>query len=156
MRRLILLALPLCSACFTYAPVQLSALPSGAPVRAHIGSVEAERLEPLIGRESRVIDGVLVGTVADSVLLDVATAAQTVSGGGMRVLHQRVAVPLTAVTELELKRLSRTRTTLAVAGGSVALGYILVGALNIGPGSEGSRGGNGGTDFRIPLLILVH
>jgi hypothetical protein len=149
----LLLTLPLC-ACYSYVPAELSALPQGAAVRARITSEQAERVEPLVGRELRVLEGVVVGTGADTVLLEVPAAARVGSAGSVQVLHQRVAIARAGITEVELKRLNRGRTTLLIVGGSAVVGYLLIDALDIGPGREGPRGGNGGTDMRIPLLIL--
>jgi hypothetical protein len=149
---LVLFTLPLWSACYTYAPAEVSLVPSGAPVRARITSNEAARIGPLIGREQRVLDGALIAAAADSLVLEVPSTAQAGTGGGVRVLYQRVALPRTEVTEIEFKRLSRTRTGVVVAGGAVVLGYILLDALDIGIGKEGSRGGDTAPEFRVPLL----
>ena len=149
----LLLALPICGACYSYVPAQLSAVPDGTPVRARITSDQAQRVEPLVGRELRVLDGVLVGSSSDSVLLEVPAASRIGTGGVVQVLHQRVSIPLGGITEVELKRLNRGRTTLVIAGGTAVIGYILLDALDIGPGREGPPGGNGGTDRRLLLLL---
>jgi hypothetical protein len=149
-----LLILPVCTACYSYVPAELSMLPDGTAVRARITSDQAARVEPLVGRDVRVLDGVLLGSSADSVLLEVPAAARIGTGGGVQVLHQRVSIPRGGITEVELKRLDRGRTTLVIAGGTAAIGYIVLDALNVGPLKEGPRDGDGGTDMRIPLLIL--
>jgi hypothetical protein len=152
----VLITLPLCAACYSYVPVEPSALPQGTAVRARITSEQAERVEPLVGRELRVLEGVVVGAGADSVLLEVPTAARVGTGGSLQVLHQRVAIARAGITEVELKRLNRGRTTLLVVGGGAVVGYLLLDALNIGPGRESPRRGDGGTDMRIPLFVLRH
>jgi hypothetical protein len=151
----LLLVLPLC-ACYSYVPAELSSLPQGAAVRARITSEQAERVAPLVGRELRVLQGVVVDAGADSVLLEVPAAARIGTAGSVQVLHQRVAIARGGITEMELRRLNRGRTTLLVVGSSAIIGYFLMDALDIGPGREGPRGGDGGTDMRIPLLTLRH
>jgi len=152
--RWLLLGLPLCSACYTYAPAELTTIPDGTLVRARISGEQADRVQPLIGRDLRVLEGVLLSRSADSVLLQVPSAARPVTGGGVEVLHQRLSFPLRGVNEVELKKLNRTRTALFIAGGTAVLGYILLDALNIGPGKEGPPGNGENPELRIPLLIL--
>jgi hypothetical protein len=155
-RWVLLLTLPWCAACYSYVPVELSALPQGAAVRARITSEQAERVGPLVGREQRVLEGLVVTAGADSVMLEVPTASRIGSGGSIQVMHQRVAIARGGITEVELKRLNRGRTTLLVIGGSAVVGYFLMDALNIGPGREGPPGDDGGVDMRIPLFVLRH
>jgi hypothetical protein len=152
----LLLILPVSAACYSYVPAELSAVPDGALVRARITREQAQRVEPFVGRELRVLDGVLVGSSADSVLLEVPAAARMAAGGGVQVLHQRVSLPRGGITEVELKRFNRGRTTLVIASGTAVIGLIVLDALDIGPGREGPPGGDGGTDMRIRLLILRH
>ena len=78
------------------------------------------------------------------------------TGGGIQVLNQRLSIPRSGVTEVELKRLSRGRTMGLIAISTAALGYIIIDALNIGPGKEGLPNEGGGEDFRIPLFRLRH
>ena len=152
----LLLLLPFCTACYTYAPVELSSVTPGTMVRARIAADQIERVEPLVGRSTRVLDGVLVDAGTDTLLIEVPAATRTTTGGGIQVLNQRLSIPRSGVTEVELKRLSRGRTFGVVALGAAALGYIIVDALNIGPGKENPPQGGGGEDFHIPLLRLRH
>jgi hypothetical protein len=152
----LLLILPFCTACYTYAQVELSQVTPGTMVRARIAADQMERVEPLVGRSTRVLDGVLVDAGADTLLIEVPAATRTTTGGGIQVLNQRLSIPRTGVTEVELKRLSRGRTYGLAAVGAAALGYIIIDALNIGPGKEGLPNDGGGEDFRIPLFRLRH
>ena len=154
--RSLLLLLPFCTACYTYAPVELSSVTPGSMVRARIAADQMARVEPLVGRSTRVLDGVLVDAGADSLLIEVPAATRTTTGGGIQVLNQRLSIPRTGVTEVELKRLSRGRTMGLIAVGTAALGYIIVDALNIGPGKESLPNDGGGEDFRIPLFRWRH
>jgi hypothetical protein len=154
--RSLLLLLPFCTACYTYAPVELSNVTPGTMVRARIAADQVARVEPLVGRSTRVLDGVLVDAGTDTLLIEVPAATRTTTGGGIQVLNQRLSIPRTGVTEVELKRLSRGRTIGLIAVGTAALGYIIIDALNIGPGKEGLPGDGGGEDFRIPLFRLRH
>jgi hypothetical protein len=151
-----LLLLPFCTACYTYAPVELNNVTPGTMVRARIAADQIARVEPLTGRSSRVLDGVLVDAGTDTLLIEVPAATRTLTGGGIQVLNQRLSIPRSGVTEVELKRLSRPRTMGLIAVGTVALGYIIIDALNIGPGKEGLPNEGGGEDFRIPLFRLRH
>ena len=159
MRRnlLVLFALAFCSACYTYAPApsDLSTVTTGKLVRARISSEQAQAVEPLIGRETRLLDGTLVGTNADSVLIEVPSTARTMTGGGVEVLHQRLAISRSGITEMQVKTLSRGRTAAVGFVAMAAVGYILLDALNIGPGKEKSPTEPGGQDFRgVPLFRL--
>jgi hypothetical protein len=152
----LLLILPFCTACYTYAPVEISNVTPGSMVRARIAADQMARVEPLVGRQIRVLDGVLVDASVDTLLIEVPAATRTITGGGIQVLAQRLSIPRTGVTEVELKRLSRGRTFGLIAIGTAAIGYIIIDALNIGPGKEGIPNDGGGEDFRIPLLRLRH
>ena len=152
----LLLILPFCTACYTYAPVEISNVTPGSMVRARIAADQRARVEPLVGRQTRVLDGVLVDASVDTLLIEVPAATRTTTGGGIQVLAQRLSIPRTGVTEVELKRLSRGRTFGLIAVGTAAIGYIIIDALNIGPGKEGIPNDGGGEDFRIPLLRLRH
>ena len=120
--RSLLLLLPFCTACYTYAPVELANVTPGTMVRARIAADQMARVEPLVGRSTRVLDGVLVDAGADSLLIEVPAATRTTTGGGIQVLNQRLSIPRTGVTEVELKRLSRGRTIGLIAVGTAALG----------------------------------
>ena len=152
----LLLLLPFCTACYTYAPVELNSVTPGTMVRARIAADQIDRVEPLVGRSSRVLDGVLVDAGRDTLLIEVPAATRTTTGGGIQVLNQRLSIPRSGVTEVELKKLSRGRTMGLIAAGTVAIGYIIIDALNIGPGKEGLPNDGGGEDFRIPLFRLRH
>ena len=152
MRRnlLVLFAVACCSACYTYAPApaDLSTVTTGKLVRARISSDQAERVQPLIGRETKLLDGTLVGTNADSVLIEVPSTARAVTGGGLEILHQRLAISRSGITEMQVKTLSRSRTAAVAVIGGAGIVYILLDALNIGPGKESSPTQPGGQDLR--------
>ena len=160
MRRnlLIVSALSFCSACYTYAPApaDLSTVTTGKLVRARISGEQAERVQPLIGREAKQLDGTLVGTNADSILIEVPSTARTVTGGGQEVLHQRLSISRSGITEMQVKTLSRGRTAAVAVIGAAGIGYILLDALNIGPGKESSPTQPGGQDFRGLTLLRIH
>src|SRR5262245_39099385 len=154
-RELLVLAAALMSlACYSYSSTELTDVSPGTLVRARITSDQAARVEEVVGRESNVLDGVLVSSTPDTMLIEVPAAARVVTGGVIQVLHQRVSVPRAGVTEVELKRLNRGRTSILFAVGIAALGYVALDAFNIGPGKETGPTQPGGDDFHIPLLRI--
>src|SRR5262245_33739327 len=151
---LVLAAALMSSACYSYRSTELTDVSPGTLVRARITSDQAARVEDLVGRESHVLDGVLVSSTQDTMLIEVPAAARMVTGGGIQVLHQRVSIPRAGVTQVELKRLNRGRTSILMGVAIAALGYVAIDALNIGPGKESSPTQPGGEDFHIPLLRI--
>jgi hypothetical protein len=143
-----LLFVPVCSACYSYSNADLTTLPNGSMVRARITSAEAERVAPLIGHETRTLNGLLISSSPDTLVIEVPSSSQAITGGGVQTFHQRLSIARPSVQEVELKQLNRSRTFLAVGAGVALLGYVLIDALNLGSGSSGPPGGGGGGDFR--------
>ena len=144
------------SGCYSYSRTELNTVPSGSMVRARITAEQAARIEPLLGRaDARELDGMLVETSSDTVLLQVPAARRAVSGGGIQVLHQRVTVARAGIVDVELKKLNRGRTVLVAGSGAVALAALVIGAFDLSGSSEGGRGGGGGPDFRVPFMIRL-
>lgn len=158
MRRLAgIIVIGLCStSCYSYSRTELSTVPNGSTVRARISTEQAQRIEPLLGREDvRVLDGVLIQAAQDTILLEVPAATRTVTGGGIQVLHQRVSVARAGILDVELKKLNRGRTALITVGGGALLIAAAIDALDIGPGAESPPSGGGGPDFRLPLIFRL-
>src|SRR5262245_51528774 len=138
------------TACYTYRPVELTQLPAGTSVRARISAQEAERVEPLIGKQdARVLEGVVVQADTTSLLLQVPTTTLGPTYGRSEVLHQRLSVPRAGVIEVELKQLNRTRTYGLIGLGIAGAVVLAVDALTGDRGMEGPPGGGGDPEFRF-------
>ena len=141
------------SACYSYATIDPATTQPGASVRARINATTAQELEPLLGLETRLLSGTLIANANDTLIIEVPTAAQTPASGAMVTLRQRVSVSRSGLLELESRTLNRGRTAVVVAGSTVGLGAVVLGAYILGPGKERLPGGDGGTDLRIPIFV---
>jgi len=110
----------------------------GEDVRVRITEAEAQRLAPLLQRESRVLQGRIV-EIQPTLFLDVVVHSD-VQGAAVRSLRQRVEIPATSLLEMERRSLDRRRT-----GFLVGAGVGIVAALVIREFS-----GDAGGDTRPP------
>lgn len=140
--------------CYAYAPIDPVSVAPGASVRARVNGATADQLTPLLGLRMQTLNGAVIATAPDTMIIEVPTAASTPMSGGIVALRQRVSVPRSGLLLLESRTLSRTRTAMAVVGTSVAVGAVIAGAYVLGPGKEKLPGGDGGTDFSIPFLRI--
>jgi len=150
MRCLRLSLLPLCAACYTYAPIDPAAAPSGADVRARISASAAERITPLVGVETRVLNGKLIDNTASGIVVEVPSVVPSSSSGVMETLHQRVSINRGDVLELETRRIDRLRTGALVGGAVIVATSLWINSLRGGPGLDRPSPG-GGNDARRPL-----
>ena len=138
MKRFVPLAL-LCSACYSYIPLEPAQLQPGASLRMRISAAEAERVEPLLGRtNARVLTGTLVSHTPEAFLVEIPTTTQLGPG---QALHQRIAIPRSSLLEVEGRTLNRTRTTLVTGAVTAGIVAILIKSRVIGPGKSGPPGG---------------
>jgi hypothetical protein len=145
----VLLLVPLVTSCYTYVPLETSALAPGQSLRARISGAHADQIAPLLGRsDARLITGKVISAGADTLIIEVPTTERAAVGGGFQTLNQRVAVPRVSILELESRTLDRKRTTLATVAGVVALGAILVQTHVIDPGGSRMPGDGGGPEFK--------
>jgi hypothetical protein len=136
-------------ACYSYTAVRPDALEPGEEIRARVTAEQAERLEELLQRRPRVLEGRFVEQDGRGLLLDVPTTSRT-GRGGMEVLHQRIILVPDAVVELERKQLDRLRTGGVLLGAAAVAGYALFAKLSGEPGSE--RPPDPGTpELRVPV-----
>lgn len=155
MRRFSLITLPLLTACYAHAPIEPAAVRPGTAVRARVTGAGADRIAPLLGTaNARFVSGRLVDTRGDTLIVEIPTVMQATIGSSIETLHQRIAIPRTELVELETRRLDRLRTGAVVGGITLAVGAIVLTALDKNPGSEGPPGGGGGTDARVPVWRL--
>ena len=116
----------LSAGCYSYAPVAPSSAPVGVAVRARLTEPEAERIRGLLGRDDRLIEGTLMESVPDAIVIAVPTTpgTSTPALGGAR-LHQRISVQVPGLVELEARSLDRLRTGLFVGAVVAVAGYVI-------------------------------
>lgn len=153
-----LFLLPLLVGCYTYTPIEPSAVPVGAEVRAVISGAASDRIAPIIGQfNQRVLTGKVDENSAGSMTLEVQTGALLNSGTAVVPLTQRVPLAGADVLQLTTRKLNSQRTGFlvgAIAASVAVASYI---ALQSGGGgsSNGDTGGGGGPPInRIPVIRL--
>lgn len=95
--------------CHTYAPSSLIEVAPPQSIRARLGPEEAERLSEYTRSNSRSVEGELVETSADSVMILIAVNSR-LRGDRVQTFHQRVQVARSGILDVELKELNRPRT----------------------------------------------
>lgn len=154
MRRSLLFLVPVLAACYTYAPIESATVQPGMSVRARISAATAEQIEPLLGTtDARLLSGVVVGNLRDTLTMEVPTTARTLVGRSMQTLKQRVTIPRSAVLDLEQSTLDRVRTTAVASAALVIVGSVVIRAIISDPGKEPIPGGGGGPDLRFPIFL---
>lgn len=152
---LVLLSLALTSitGCFTHQVVSPGAVEVGDEVRARITEAEAERLAPVMQRESRVIQG-RVAEIHPSLFLDVVVHSE-VQGAAVRNLRQRVEIPSASLLELERRSLDRRRTGLMVGAGAAVVAALVIRQLTGESGGDTRPPVDGGSEFLAPPPFRV-
>ena len=129
------------SGCYSYTTVPIDTRPEpGTILRAELTAAGSETLAPLIGADTRAIEGRLTST-GDEFLRFAVRQTETRRGAFIPWQGERVEIPKPLVADLRVRTLSRTRTLLFTGGLIVAvvgLGAGL-GAFDGGP----DRGGRG-------------
>jgi hypothetical protein len=153
MKRRALLAPVLLAGCYTYAPVQSSALSPGTGVRARVSATAAERVAPLLGvSDARVLTGTLIDNRSGTLIVEVPTLAQASIGTSGQTLNQRISIAPSDLVEIESRKLDRRRTGLVVGAAAVVSISATIAALKGGPGLDRPPGGTS-TDSRIPVKL---
>lgn len=111
--------------CYSYVPAEPGRIPPRSDVRAYVTADQASRLDPLVVRGERVVEGELLENGAADLLLLV-PVSRDIPGARVESLHQRVLVSSADIVQLELRRLDRTRTGLLIAGGAALIGGVLI------------------------------
>lgn len=149
MRRLAaLLLLSLSAGCYTYVPVELATVPQGERVRVHLTREGVAALPDLGESVERVLDGTVESRSPDQIVVRVPVAARR-EGFLSSTLGQNVAVALGHVDRVETRRLSRSRTGLAVIGTAGAVAAVVFTILD-GSIMRDPPGPGGGDDLRGP------
>jgi hypothetical protein len=145
-----LLVCALTTGCYAYAAAAPDSVPVGADVRARISATQAERVGEVLGRDNRVLQGVVMESGAETLLLAVPSVATTPGAPDQR-LRQNLPIPRSEILELEIRRLDPWRTAGLVGAAAAVLGYIVVEAFD-GNGGSPAGGRPGGDQSRIPVL----
>lgn len=155
MRRTLIVALPLLAACYRYAPADQGLLQPGTDVRARITAAAAEQIEPLLGTtDARVLTGVVVNAGADTLLVEVPTAARSNVGNQVVTLKQRVSVPRTSIIEIETRELDKMRTGMIVGPAAAIAVALLLKTVYGEPGDARTPPGGELPEFRAGLLRI--
>jgi hypothetical protein len=129
------------SGCYSYTTIPIATSPEpGTMLRAELTATGTETLAPLIGAETRAIEGRLTSAGDQSLRLAV-RQTETRRGAFIPWQGESVEIPKPLVADLRVRTLSRTRTMLFTGGlivAAVGLGAGL-GAFDGGP----DRGGRG-------------
>jgi hypothetical protein len=154
MKRLAVLTSIWLAGCYTYAPVQSSALSPGTGVRARVSATAAERVAPLLGvSDARVLTGTLIDNQSGTLIVEVPTIAQASVGSSGQSLNQRISIAPGDLVEIESRKLDRRRTGLVVGAAAVVAASATIAALKGGPGLDRPPGGSS-TDAKIPFWRL--
>jgi hypothetical protein len=126
------------SACYSYAPVQLAEVTPGTQARARITAEEVARVSQSLGRPDRLLEGEVLETGPDRLLLAVPV---TTGGGGLtqRQYHQRIELSRAGLVELEQRRFSAWKTGLVIGAGAILAGAAIGAAFAAINDSEGNE-----------------
>lgn len=153
---LILAALLSTTGCYIYTPVQMEELTPDIKVRAFVSADRAREIEGITGRDAREIEGSVVESGADELMLLVPVISRIERRGG--TLSQRLSIPNSDVMGIELRELDTTRTgaIIGVAGG-IGL-YFLIKQLRSDGRQQGPGPGPGPVEdqgFRIMIPFRI-
>lgn len=136
--------------CYSYAPLQTTAVTPSATVRARISAQEADRLKEILPSLNRVLEGKVVNADAAAIVLEVPSTTITI---GTRPLHQIVSISHAGIQELESRQLDRTRTGLAGLAAVTVAGVVIYQGIKGNPGQDGLPGEGTGPEFRTRLRL---
>ncbi len=155
MRRtlLTLLCVLATSACHTFRPVVVDDLIPGQTVRARITGAFADSLSPILMRDARNFEGVVVENAGSTVLMEI-PVERSLAGMRLETLSQRVEIPDAAFVDLDIKELDRRRTFGAVALVVAAVGGFVLAQFNKPSGGASGGGPGGPQDALFPLPII--
>lgn len=132
------------SGCYAFAPV---AVPDreleGEKVRVHLSDAGLSEVTPRLGPGVLTVEGDVLGTRADSLIVAV-TTVRTRTRGDLFWNGETVPFSRPAIEQLEARRLSRWRTAgavIALAGAGFWLGSGILGGDTVEPGGGGPGGG---------------
>lgn len=154
------LVLLVASGCYVYEPAQLDVIPPSTEVRARLSARQVDALTameslPVEVVEDRLLEGILVASEPDSLLMEVPVAVAN-RPRRIETLNQRLRIPREEVLEMEVRRFDRTRTWLTAGAVAVAAGGIAVAIATSDSGGDAPPGGpRPPQEIRIPLRLLL-
>ena len=113
--------------CFDYVAVSAAKAPAGRTVRAQLSERGFTRLSEAVGGSVPHLTRTIEGELVEANEQEIFVAVRSGPTGSMALgeLHQRIAIPVADVLQLEVKQLNRGKTV-AIAAGAVALVIGLV------------------------------
>lgn len=156
LRLSLLLVLPLTAGCYKYVPSSVGEVEPGESVRARLTPDAARLFEDALfpdARGARLLEGEILAK-SDTSLLMLVPSVQRTQGIRMQTFGQRAEIPISGVTEVELRQIDGLATGLLVGGGVLAAGIGVALGLS---GNEGEtdrpRDGPGPDEIRIPFSL---
>lgn len=155
-RRRPLLLLPLFAGCYTYTPIEATAVRPGVEVRARITGAASDRVAPMLGTfDTRELTGNVIENNAGALILEVPTGAVPNTGASIIQLHQRVPLASTDLVTLETRQVSVARTSLLAGAIAAGVAAAAVAAYHAGGKAEGGVDESGPPPVtRIPIFRL--
>ena len=152
-------ALVQAAACYTYTGVPVGGLRPGQDIRAHLTAVGVDRLRrgdamTALALRNFTVTGEVVVATPDSIVL---SSTSTVFDDGYRgsdITRQLVLIP-GEMESAEARTMNRTRTALAIGGGSLALAAVIVRWRNGGFALGGGRSSTGPAEVRVPIRLRL-
>ena len=123
-RTLVFTTLLASGGCYSYSATSIGDLAPGDEIRARLSPEEFDKVREHLPGGDRVLEGNLVEVTGQSVMLEV-PVSQMMQGMRVGSLNQRLDVPLSGITEVELRTLDRPRTYGIAAVAGVVLGYVV-------------------------------
>jgi hypothetical protein len=120
-------------------------------VRIRVSGAEAERLEPTLSLNGRLLEGELLEQGDSSIALGVALSMPPSSAVLPEHPEQRVLIPRADLQDVELRRLDKLRTSLLVGGGVAAVAGIAVARGSSLLGGSGATGSP--NEHRVPRAV---
>lgn len=156
---LIAAALVQAAACYTYTGVPVADLRPGLDVRAHVTGAAFDRLRrgdamAALALRNFTVAGEVVVATPDSVVL---SSTSTVFDDGYRGsdITRQIILLHGEVESAEARTMNRTRTALAIGGGSLALAAVIVRWRNGGFALGGGRSSTGPAEVRLPIRFRL-
>jgi len=151
-RLLLAAGLLMATGCYSYVPTRLESVQPGDPVRITVSLEEVERLEAVRLTSSREIDGTVVRSDGNTLLIDTPVGRLDPLTGG-RSFMQRLDVPVGEIRDIEQRKRDNIRTALAIGSLAVASGVVIYTTLEGGFGSQNPPGEAPQEDRRFPLFL---
>ncbi len=135
------------SACYAFIPNTSAVLAEATPVTVSLTLAGTVALGPTIGQGVNEVEGTVVRSSADTVVVAVentyTTTRQKFASNGTTA-----SIPRPFIQDVKVRTFSRKRTILTVAGG-VGLAALGAAAVSAGGSSSSGSGGGGGNPARV-------